>query len=101
MQPQTDHNIAIVLPACISQCQRRDLNPQTHNYESNDLPLSCRLCIRLNECCSKVLNHRYPKKNRLLKFLMCLLLALPYSKGIFVVATNSTEKTDKAGSVCH
>ncbi len=43
-------------------------------------------------------NHRYLKNSRLLKFCYVPATSAAFSKGIFVVATNSTNQTNKAGS---
>ncbi len=45
------------------------------------------------------LNHRYLKKSRLLNFCYVPATIATYSKGFFVVATNSTSQTNKAGCV--
>ncbi len=45
--------------------------------------------------------HRYLKKNRLLKFCYVPATSAASSKGIFVEVTNSTNQTNKAGSMWH
>jgi len=45
--------------------------------------------------------HRYLKKSALLKFCYVPVTGAASSKGIFVVATNSTNQTDKAGGTRH
>ncbi len=45
--------------------------------------------------------HRYLKKCRLLKFWYVPATSTAYSKGIFAAATNSTNQTNKEGSMCH
>ncbi len=47
------------------------------------------------------LNHRYLNKSRLLKFCYVPATSAAFSKGIFVAATISTNKRNKAGSSCH
>ncbi len=45
--------------------------------------------------------HRYLKKSSSLKFCYVPATGVASSKGIFVVATNSTNQTDKAGGTRH
>ncbi len=44
-------------------------------------------------------SHRYIKKSRLLKFCYAPITSVTFSKGIFAVATNCTDKTNTAGSI--
>jgi hypothetical protein len=46
------------------------------------------------------LTHRYLMKSRLLKFCYVPATSTASSKGIFVVVTNSTNQTNKAGGIC-
>jgi hypothetical protein len=46
-------------------------------------------------------DHRYLKKSRLLEFCYVPATCAASSKGIFVLATNSTNQTNKAGSTFH
>ncbi len=46
-------------------------------------------------------SHRYLKKSRLLKFCFVPATNAWSCKGIFVVVTNSTNQTNKAGSMRH
>jgi hypothetical protein len=45
--------------------------------------------------------HRYQKKSRLLEFCYLPGTSAASSKSIFWEATNSTNETNKAGSMCH
>ncbi len=47
------------------------------------------------------LGHRYLKKSKLVKFCYELATTATSSKGIFATATNRTNQTNKAGSMCH
>ncbi len=45
--------------------------------------------------------HRYLKKNRSFKFCYMPATSIASSKGIFAVATNNANLTNKGGSTCH
>jgi hypothetical protein len=48
-----------------------------------------------------IIDHRYLKKSRLLKFCYVPAASAAFSKAILATATNSTNQKNKAGDMCH
>jgi hypothetical protein len=58
-------------------------------------------CVQIGSTNSHYLVHRYIKNSRLLKFCHVPATSAAFAKDVFVVVNNSTNQTNKEGSMCY